>query len=42
MPTLEKNKTHIYNILSRLISREELFKKGERYLLARVTNLEAA
>jgi hypothetical protein len=42
VPTLEKNKTHIYNILSRLISREELFKKGERYLLARNTNLEAA
>jgi hypothetical protein len=41
VPTLERNKTHIYNILARLKSRDEIIKKGERYLLARA-NQEAA
>lgn len=39
--TMQKNKTHIYNVLARLKQRDEIFKKGERYLLARV-NQEAA
>jgi hypothetical protein len=41
VPTLEKNKTHIYNILARLKSRDEIIKKGERYLLVHA-NQEAA
>jgi hypothetical protein len=31
---IRKNPTHVYNVLKRLIKREEIFKKGERYLLA--------
>lgn len=32
---IRKNKTFLYNVLARLIAREEVVKKGERYLLAK-------